>query len=285
MIIVLQGNDQMLREEKRKDIFARFKTDDFNYTELSDSIEIGELTAALQQSPMMADYYFVVVYLNKRQFIRLKDYFKTTELTVLLLVLEDFTLGSLTHNLIIDEMYDCRQKNFKDTVRWLQQEAKSRGFSMDLDDRKQLALMFQSSSELADVIRQMGLLNEFDRSVFFSELFSTRQKFVWELFISLIEGKKKDFFSKYATQHLQNVELSPSQFNMKLIGGILYCLNTWKDTPQWIYEKLQILEEREERVPFLYSYLIELLPLARKTQSNIPILTKFIDILEEIKKV
>lgn len=287
MLIVLQGNDHLLRQEKKAEIYKKFRTDDFNFTEFTDSLEIGPLTAAIQQSPMMADYYLVLVHLNKRQFIRLKNYFKPSELTVLVLILDDFILTpDLREGLEITEIIDCRPPQWKDTVRWIQTKAKSLGFTLDLDDRKKLALMFQSTKELSDVLFQMSLLPEFERAEFFKELFSTRQKFVWEIFIDLVNGKKKDFFTKYATQYRQNIELTASQFNMKLIGGLIYCLRSWKESPSWIYEKLDKLEENEEKVvPFLYSHLIEILTLARKEQSNIPILMKFTSILEHVHKL
>lgn len=287
MLIVLQGNDLLMKREEKIKLYSKYKVDDFNFTELSNNIEIGQLSAALKSTPLLTDYYFVVVTLNKRQFIRLKEYFKPSELTVLLLILEDFNLSAdLQQGLTIDSVISCQQPSYKDTIRWIQTKAKSYGFSMDLEDRKKLALMFQTTKELADVIYQMSLLDEFGRSEFFGELFTTRQKFVWELFIELVRGKKKDFFTKYAIQVKQNLELSPSQLNMKIIGGLIYCLSSWKDAPSWIYEQLEELEEKEERViPFLYSHLIELLPKARKTSSNIPVLMEFTEILATVRKL
>lgn len=287
MLIILQGNNLLDKREQKADLLRKYKEDDFNFTELSDQIEIPSLVDALQATPLLTEHYFVVVNLNKRQYIRLKEYFKPSQLTILLLILEDFILtDELQQGLSIDKIINCQQLSFKDNVRWIQQKAKSMGYSLDLEDRKQLALMFQTSKELNDVLFQMSMLSEYDRSVFFSELFTTRQKFVWELFIELIGGNKKEFYTKYAVQYRQNIGMTSSQFNMKLIGGLIYCLNQWKNAPSWIYEKLQDLEEREEHlIPFLYSYLIELLVMARKEQSNIPILMKFTDILGQIRKV
>lgn len=287
MFLVIQGNDQLLRNEKKAEIFSKYKTDDFNFVEFTDSLEIGSLSAALQQSPMMADYFLVVAHVNKRQYIRLKEFFKPSALTVLLLILDDFTLtGDLREGVQIDEVFDCKTPQWKDTVRWIQTKAKSYGFSMDLDDRKKMALMFQNTKEISDVLFQMSLLNEFDRIEFFNELFTTRQKFVWDTFISLVKGKKKEFFTNYAQQYQQNLELTKSQFNMKLIGGLIYCLNSWREAPSWIYEQLDDLEEKEEKVvPFLYSHLIELLVTARKEQSNIPILMEFASMTEQTAKM
>lgn len=287
MLIVIQGNDLLLRQEKKKEVYNKYRTDDFNFVEFTDNLEIGTLSAAIRQSPLLADYYLVVVNLNKRQFIRLKEYFKPSELTVLLLILDDFVLTpDLQSGLSIDTLYDCKAPQWKDIVKWIQTKAKSLGFTMDLDDRKKMALMFQSTKEISDILFQMSMLSEFERVEFFNELFSTRQKFVWDVFIDLVLGKKKDFFEKYALQYRQNLELTPSQFNMKLIGGLLYCLNTWKESPSWIYDQLYKLEEDEEKVvPFLYSHLIELLVLARKEQSNIPILMKFASITEKTAKL
>lgn len=286
MILIIQGNDHLLVQQKKKELYKKYRTDDFNFTEFSDNIEIASFIDAQQIAPMMADYYLVVARLNKRQFIRLKEYFKPTEYTVLLLILEDFVLNQdLQQGLQYDELFDCRPPHYKDTIRWIQQQAKQYGFSLDLDDRKQLALMFQNTKELSDVLYQMSLLNEFKRMEFFKELFATRQKFVWDIFIDLTLGKKKEFFTKYAAQANQNLELTRSQFNMKLIGGLLYCLGSWKDAPSWIYDKLDKLEENEEKVvPFLYSCLIELLVKARKEQSSIPILMSFTSILERVAK-
>lgn len=283
MLLIIQGNDALLRNEKRAELFQKYKTDDFNFVEFTDNLDIATLSAAVQQSPMLADYYFVVVTLNKRQFIRLKEYFVPSKLTVLLLILDDFVLNAdLQQGLTIDEIYDCKAPAWKDTVRWIQTKAKSLGFTMDLEDRKKMALMFQTTKEISDILFQMSMLNEFDRVAFFNEQFATRQKFVWDVFIDLVDGKKKDFFTKYAQQYQQNLELTPSQFNMKLIGGLLYCLGAWKEAPTWIYEKLTKLDEKEEKVvPFLYSHLIELLVVARKEQSNIPILMQFASITEK----
>lgn len=287
MLIVLQGNDLLAKEEKRRELYRKYIIDDFNFTEISSTVDVASVTAAMKASPMMADLYFVSIYLNKKQFIRMKDYFKPSTYTVLLLILEDFSLSEdLKQGLIIDQTISCQQLSYKDNVKWIQQKAKSLGFSIDLEDRKKLALMFQTSKELSDVIFQMSMLPEFERSEFFNDLFGTRQKFVWELFIELVEGRKKEFYTKYAVQYKQNIELTPSQFNMKLVGGLLYCLNSWKDSPSWIYEKLAELEDREETMaPFLYSHLVELLVIARKEQSNIPILMRFTKVLEEIRKV
>lgn len=286
-LIVIQGSDQLKRQEEIKSVYKRYKTDDFNFTEFTESLEIGPFTAALQQSPMFVDWYLVVTHVNKRQFIRLKEYFKPSPFTVLLLILEDFVLSSeLQAGLTIDELLDCKPIAWKDTVRWLQTQAKSLGFSLELDDRKKLALMCQTSKEMQDILTQMSYLSEFDRMEFFNELFATRQKFVWDIFIDLARGKKKDFFTKYAEQLSQNVELSKSQFNMKLIGGLIYCLGTWRDSPTWIYERLDFLEESEEKiVPYMYSTLIELLAKARFEDSNIPILKDFVIMLDRLAKI
>lgn len=286
-LLILQGNDQLLLQQRKAEIYKKYRTDDFNFTEFTDGIEIPAFVDALQAAPMLADYYFVVAKMNKRQYIRLKDYCKPSDFTVLLLILEDFILsGDLLQGLQYDELIDCKPLNYKDTVRWIQQQAKAYGFILDLDDRKQLALMFQSTKELSDVLFQMSLLSEFKRMEFFRELFATRQRFVWDLFISLTSGRKKEFFTKYAEQETQNLELSKSQLNMKLIGGLLYCLASWKDAPSWIYERLDKLEENEEKVvPFLYSCLIELLAKARKEQSSIPILMDFTTILEQVLRL
>lgn len=92
--------------------------------------------------------------------------------------------------------------------------------------------------------------------------------------------------TEYAEQWNQNVELTQSQFNMKIIGGLLYCLQSWREAPSWIFDQLGGLEDNEDKVvPFLYSYLIELMAKARREQSNIPILTEFTSILEQIRKL
>lgn len=287
MLIVLQGNDQRERQERRKDFVAKYKEDDFNFTEFNSDINILDFTAAMEVAPMMSDHYFVLATVNKKQFIRIKDYVKPSSLTVLLLILEDFMLTTeLQEGLSIDSLITCRQPTYKDSVKWIQQRAKQLGFKMDLEDRKKLALMFQTTKELEDVLFQMSMLPEYKRGVFFEELFSTRQKFVWELFIELVEGKKKNFFSKYAVQVTQNSELAPNQLNMRIVGGLLYCLERWKDSPSWIYERLQDLEDKEESLcPFLYTYLVEIMVIARKVRSNIPVLMKFVEVLDLIRKI
>ena len=287
MILVLQGNDLLEKNNKKAELYAQYRTSVFDFIELTNDIEISSVVDALQSVPMEADNFFVSITLNKRQFIRLKGLFRTGGMTVLLLILEDFSLTEeLQQGVEIDKVITCNQLSFKDNVRWIQQKAKGMGYSLDLEDRKQLALMFQTSKELNDVLFQMSMLPDFERSVFFSELFSTRQKFVWELFIELLQGNKKEFFTKYAVQYRQNIELSPSQFNMKLVGGLIYCLNSWKNAPSWIYEKIQDLEEREEvLVPYLYTWFVEILTLSRKVQSNIPVLELFMKVLGQIRKL
>ena len=105
-------------------------------------------------------------------------------------------------------------------------------------------------------------------------------------FYSLTDGKSKEFFKKYAEQLALNVDLSKSQFNMKIVGGLLFCLNHWADAPEWISVRLKNLNENGERlIPFLYSHLIETLVLARKEQSNIPILMRFASILTQVKAI
>ena len=101
------------------------------------------------------------------------------------------------------------------------------------------------------------------------------------------EGFSKDLVqaSNAALQLKQNIELTKSQFNMKLIGGLLFCLKSWRDSPSWIYDRLDKLEEDEDvLIPFLYSHLIELLVIARKEQSNIPILVRFASLMEKQQK-
>ena len=286
MFLVIQGNDQLQKKEKKVELLNKYKTDDFNFLEFTDSIDIGTLSSAIHQSPMFADYFLVIININKRQFIRLKDYLIPSEYTVLLLILDDFVLSDeLSSGLEIDEIFDCKALKYKETVRWIQNIAKQYGFSLDLEDRKELALMFQSSKELSDVLFQMSLLDEYERVEFFKELVSTRQDFVWNIFISLINKEKKEFFQRYAEQLKQNIELTKSQFNMKLIGGLLFCLKSWKDSPSWIYDRLDKLEEDEDvLIPFLYSHLIELLVMARKEQSNIPILVRFASLMEKQQK-
>jgi len=82
------------------------------------------------------------------------------------------------------------------------------------------------------------------------------------------------------------VELSKSQFNMKILGGLLFCLNHAADAPEWISVKLTALNDNGEKlIPFLHSHLIETLVLARKEQSNIPVLMRFVSIMAQIKNL
>jgi len=285
MFQAIHGSDQLKVSSERAQFLKRYASDEFNQLELDGHIDRAVLSSALQQAPMFADYYVVIVHVDRKQFIGIKELLKPAEFTALLLICEGFLLtDELTTGLKIEKIIDCKPMSYRESVKWIKTVTAGFGYSLDLDDRKKLALMFRSSKELHDVLFQMSMLNDFDRREFFIDLFKTKQEFVWDLFISLIDGKSKEFFKKYAEQFALNVELSKSQFNMKIVGGLLFCLNHWADAPEWISVRLKSLTENGERlIPFLYSHLIETLVLARKEQSNIPILMRFASILTQVK--
>ena len=287
MFVVLQGSDQMRINDEKLAIISKYKTDDFNYLELDGQLDVATLSSAMKQAPMFADFYLVVVHVTKKQFLRVKESLFPSEFTVLLLICDDFTLtDEIKEGLVIDSIIDCRPLGFRDQVKWIKSQANEFGFSLELDDRKRLALMFQNSKELRDVLFQMSLLNDFDRREFFNDLFKTKQEFVWNLFIALVNCNRKEFFSKYADQFRLNVELTRSQFNMRIVGGLLFCLGRWQDSPEWILTKLKTLEENGDALtPFLYSHLTEALILARKEQSNIPLLMRFVSIMKQAEKL
>lgn len=284
---MIHGSDQLKVGEERDKFIKKYRSDDFNYMEFDGTIDVAALASALKQAPMFADFYVVVVHVDRKQFIRVSTLLKPSEFTALLLICDGFTLTEeLTKDVKIDEIIDCRPMSYKDSVKWIKTKTGEFGYSLDLDDRKKLALMFRSSKELADVLFQMSMLNDFDRREFFNDLFRTKQEFVWDLFISLTEGNHKAFFKKYAEQLALNVELSKSQFNMKILGGLLFCLNHVADAPEWISVKLTALNDNGEKlIPFLHSHLIETLVLARKEQSNIPVLMRFVSIMAQIKNL
>lgn len=285
MFYVIYGSDQLRVETEKRQFLKKYRSDDFNYMEFDGAIDIPSLSAALKQAPMFEDYYVVVVRADHKQFLRIVDLLKPSEFTALLLVCDGFTLTSdQQEKLNADTVIDCKPLSYKDSVKWIKSKASEFGYSIDLDDRKKLALLFKTSKELSDVIFQMSLLNDFARREYFNDLFKTRQEFVWDLFIALADGNNKVFFKKYSDQLKLNVELSKSQFNMKLIGGLLFCLSHVNDAPEWISVRLKNLNENGEKlIPFLYSHLIELLVMARKEQSNIPVLMRFTSVMQEVK--
>lgn len=285
MFYVLQGSDRLKVSKEKTALINKYYSDDFNYMEFDGSFDIPELASSLKQAPMMADYFLVLVHVDHKQFLRIADLLKPAECTVLLLICDGFSLNEdQISKLKVDNVIDCRPMTYKESVKWIKSEAGSLGYSIELDDRKKLALMFRSSKELSDVLFQMSMLNDFDRREFFNDLFKTKQEFVWDLFIALTDGNNKGFFRKYAEQLALNVEISKSQFNMKIVGGLLFCLNHVQDAPEWISVKLKNMNENgEQLIPFLYSHLIETLVIARKEQSNIPVLMRFQRILAEVK--
>lgn len=288
MFFVLYGADSMRLAEEKSTILKKYRSDDdFNLAEFSDQVDVASLSASMKQAPMFADYFICVVHFNKRQFLQFRDYLTPSDFTVLVLICTDFLYSEdLFKGLKVDSVVDCRPRGFREQVKWIKSCANEFGFSMELEDRKKLALMFQNSKELKDVLFQMSLLEPFERREFFNDLFKTKQEFVWNLFIALINCEKKAFFSKYAEQFRLNVELSHSQFNMKIVGGLLFCLDHWEDAPDWIQAKLKTMNENGEALtPFLYSHLTETLVIARKEQSNIPVLMRFVSIMKEAEKL
>jgi len=285
LFILIHGSDQLRISESLKSFVRKYRTDDFNYVEFDGKSDLAEMAAAMQQAPLLSDYFMVVVNIQKGQLQRVGRIFTPSDFTVLVLICDGFSLtDEQIKDLRVDQVVDCRPMRFGDLVKWIKSRASEYGFSMDLDDRKRLALLYQSTKEIEDVLFQMSMLNDFDRRVYFNDLFKTRQEFVWNLFTALQAGDHKLFFRKYAEQLLLNSELSKSQFDMKIVGGLLFCLGRWEDSPEWIKSKLQNLEENGERLlPFLHSHLIEILVMARKEQSNIPLLMRFVSIMHDIK--
>lgn len=281
---VIQGSDQLKVMQERSAFIKKYRSDDFNYVEFDGHIDISDLSSAVKQAPMFADYYVVVVHADRKQFLRIENVLKPAEFTALLLICDGFSLNEDQAGKLKAVVSDCRPMSYKESVKWIKSRASELGYSLELDDRKKLALMFRSSKELSDMLFQMSLLNDFDRREFFNGLFKTRQEFVWDLFIALSDGNGKAFFKKYSEQLALNVDLSKSQFNMKVIGGMLFCLNHLADAPEWISVKLKNLNDNGEKlIPFLYSHLIETLVLARKEQSNIPVLMRFSSIMSEVR--
>jgi hypothetical protein len=274
-----------MKQSEEKDRFVhKYRSDDFNYQEFDGHVDIAQFCSAIKQAPMFADYYVVLLHVDRKQFIRIAEFLHPAEFTALLLICDGFNLTEeMLKDLPVDQVIDCRPLTYRESVKWIKARAGEFGYSLELDDRKKLALMFKSSKELSDVLFQMSMLNDFDRREFFNDLFRTKQEFVWDLFISLTEGNNKTFFKKYAEQLALNVELSKSQFNMKIVGGLLFCLNHAQDAPEWISVKLKTLNENGEKlIPFLHSHLIETLVLARKEQSNIPVLMRFVSIMSQV---
>ena len=287
MFQVIHGSDLLKQSEEKDRFVKRYCSDEFNLQEFDGHIEISSLCSALQQAPMFSDFFVVLVHVDRKQFIRIAEFLHPAEFTALLVICDGFMLTEeMTKGLHIDQFIDCKPLSYRESVKWIKSKANELGYSLELDDRKKLALMFRSSKELSDVLFQMSMLNDFDRREFFNDLFRTKQEFVWDLFISLTEGNNKTFFKKYAEQLSQNVELSKSQFNMKIVGGLLFCLNHAQDAPEWISVKLKTLNENGEKlIPFLHSHLIETLVLARKEQSNIPVLMRFASIMTQVKTI
>lgn len=287
MFQAVYGSDQLKVNAAVQDFMKKYRSDDFNYMEFDGHIDVAALASALKQAPMFTDFYVVLVHVDRKQFLRVAELLKPAEFTALLLICDGFVLNEdLLKDVKPDSIVDCRPMSYKESVKWIKEQTKTYGYSLDLDERKQLALMFKTSKELSDVLFQMSMLNDFDRRSFFNDLFKTKQEFVWNLFIALTEGNHKAFFKLYADQFAQNVELSKSQFNMKIVGGLLYCLNHHADVPEFISVKLKTLnDDGEKLIPFLHSHLVELLVLARKEQSNIPILMRFVSIMTQIKKL
>ena len=287
MYQVIHGSDQLKVNDAKKQFLKTYQSDEFNFMEFDGHIDVAALSSAISQAPMFADYYVVLVHVDRKQFLRIADLLKPAEFTALLLICDGFVLNDDLISLVKpDSIVDCKPMSYRDSVKWIKEQTKNYGYTLDFDERKQLALMFKTSKELSDVLFQMSMLNDFDRRSFFNDLFKTKQEFVWNLFIALTEGNHKAFFKLYADQFAQNVELSKSQFNMKIVGGLIYCLNHHADVPEFISVKLKTLnDDGEKLIPFLHSHLVELLVLARKEQSNIPILMRFVSIMTQIKKL
>ena len=284
---VIQGDDIYSVKEAKQRLMTKYKVDDFNYSEFVDNIEIGELRTALMQSPMMADKYTVYVELNKKQWVRLKEYLVPSKETVLIVRLIDFRLTSeLEEGVNIKERIDCFQLKAKELGQWVVKRARELGFHMDIEDRRYLLSMFSTKSELDGVLTQLSLLSDFDRQVYLKELFNVKDRFVWDMFVILVLKKKREFFQKLAEQYQQNLDLDKSQFILKLVGGLLYCLTNWENGPSWIIERIdESLQFQANIVPFLYCELSDIATEAKKDTGMVISLNMFNALFENFKAI
>ena len=287
MLILMYGDDELKVQEARKEIFKKYKQDDYNYNEFTDtSVVLSEFAESMKTMPMMTDYYFVYARFNKKQFIRLKEYCKPVDDVVFLLYFDGFLPSKeLTEGLQIDKEYDCRSLRGKDLSLWLNKRISNYGMVLDSDDKKYLLLLFSTQKEIDDTLYQMSFLNEFDRQLYIKELFSTRQRFVWDIFVDLILGRK-DFFKKYANQRQQQIELSTQQFNLKLLGGLIFCLERIDDAPTWVSEKLvNIVDKLDIIIPVLFVSLINIQAEVKFETSALPITLRFSKLLKNLKEL
>lgn len=286
MIFVLHGQDALLLNEHRNSLLKKYREDDYNFQVFEGQVEIADFTSALSQVPMIAEYFVVHAVLNKKQLIRLKPYLKPSEFTILIIELTDaYFKQDLIGDVEVDKVYDCSTLKGKALLKWIADTAKSNSVSLDKEEQKLLASSFSELKEIEDVIFQLSCLSPFDQKLYLKDIFGVKQKFVWELYLSFILGKKKDFFRKYTEQLSQNMGLSKSQFNMKLLGGLIYCCNNFNFCPEWLSSGIPEEVNMNRKKINSFVFLMEVLALSKRESDSVLILDFLSKSMDKLKLI
>lgn len=278
MIYILDGNDQFSKDEQMEKLQKKYSFDKSMVNLFSDEIVIGDFISSIQAVPMFEDYNIVFAKMTKKQFLRLKEHFsKCSEYTVLIIDLLDFVLNQdYREGLPEVTEVNCRPMKLKEFSSWIRKHAVSYGFSLDPEDAKIISSICRTREEADKILYQMSFLSNFNRPLFLKEQFNSRQKFSWELLVSLFNNSKKKFFQELAEQKNFNLGLDTRQFYLKIIGSLVYAINNIDSAPVWYQEQIMALNEdlRISRHLKIFIMLVETADIARKSDNAVNIMDR-----------
>lgn len=278
MIYILDGQDQFAKNEQLVKLQKKYSFDKTMLTLFSDEIPIGDFINALQSVPMFDEYNIVLAKMNKKQFLRLKEYFnQCSKYTVLIVDLLDFILNNeYRQGLPEVTEIDCKPLRIKEFTSWIKKEAVTQGFVIDSDDAKIVASICRNREDASKLLYQMSFLSNFNRPIFLKEQFSSRQKFSWEMLVSLFTLSKKKFFQELSEQKALNLGLDNRQFYLKIIGSLIYAINNIESAPVWYQEQIMGLNEdlRISRHLKIFIMLVEVADIARKAENTVNVLQR-----------
>lgn len=278
MIYILDGQDQFAKDEQMNKLQKKYSFDKSMLNLFADEIPIGEFINALQSVPMFDDYNVVFAKMNKKQFLRLKEYFnQCSKYTILIIDLLDFVLNNEYRQGLPEVVeVDCKPLRMKEFASWIKKDALSYGFTIDAEDAKIVASICRSREDADKLLYQMSFLSNFNRPIFLKEQFTSRQKFSWEMLVSLFNLSKKKFFQELSDQKNLNLGLDSRQFYLKIIGSLVYAINNIESAPVWYQEQIMDLNEdlRISRHIKIFIMLVEVADIARKAENSVNVLQR-----------
>ena len=283
MIKILYGTDQFLISEHLSHLYARYMDEtDFEEFTSENQITIADLTAALKQIPFINPYYTVTVHLNKAQWGRLKDYLPITSPMTLEIIILPFTPQEEDLRKFTDvELIDCYMPKGRQLTMWAKKQSKQFGLDLQTSDLKDLSSSFSSLKEINDTFKLLSYLNTFQQHCYLKDVLNSKTKFSWNLFVALVRKSKKEFFTIFAENYYQNLDLSGPQFLAKTVGGIIFCLNAWRNDslPDWVEAKVEPFNDAKNNIiAKLHCSLMIAVIEARSKDSLIPGLNQIMTI-------